>query len=74
MKNVPLQLVTVGLENGQQGVFIGVPLISEDSNDTECQVQDIWFSDVQEIPDQLTVEKLIRMIAEQVCRCRSTLQ
>ena len=29
MKTLALQLVTVGLENGQQGVFVGWPLVSE---------------------------------------------
>jgi hypothetical protein len=74
MKTVPLQLVTLGLENGKEGLFIGFPLISEDSTDIDCQVQDIWFSDIQEVPDNLTVGKLIRLIAEQFLRCKTTLQ
>ena len=74
MKRVPLQLVTLSLENGKEGQFIGIPLISEDSSDVNCQVQNIWFSDIQEVPDNITVEKLIRLIADQVCRCKATLQ
>lgn len=71
MKTVPLQLITVGLENGQTGVFVGVPLVTEETSDSGCQVEDIWFSNVQEIPDNLSVAKLLRMVAEQLCRLQS---
>jgi len=74
MKTVTLQLVTVGLENGQQGVFIGVPLITEHRNDTDSQVEEIWFSNVQEIPDNLTVEKLMHLIAAQISRASTQMQ
>ena len=74
MKTVNLQLITIGLENGQQGVFIGVPLLTEESSDLDSQVEEIWFSSVQEIPDDLSVKKLMRLIASQLCRCSASLQ
>lgn len=74
MKTIALQLVTVNLENGRRGVFVGIPLVTEESVETDSQVEEIWFSDVQEVPDQLTVAKLIRLVAEQICRCSGTLQ
>ena len=74
MKTVALQVVTVGLENGQQGIFIGIPLITEESSDTDSQVEEIWFSNVQQVPNDLTVEKLVRLIAGQLCRCQASLQ
>jgi hypothetical protein len=74
MKTVNLQLITIGLENGQQGVFIGVPLLTEESSELDSQVEEIWFSSVQEIPDDLSVKKLMRLIASQLCRCSASLQ
>ena len=74
MKTVNLQLITIDLENGQQGVFIGVPLITEENSDLDSQVEEIWFSSVQEIPDDLSVKKLMHLIASQLCRCRASLQ
>ncbi len=29
MKAIPLQLLTVIMENGQQGIFVGVPMVAE---------------------------------------------
>ena len=74
MKTVNLQLITIDLENGQQGVFIGFPLITEESSDMDSQVEEIWFSNIQEIPDDLSVKKLMSLIASQLCRCRASLQ
>ena len=74
MKTVNLQLITVGLENGQQGIFIGIPLITEKNSGQDSQVEEIWFSAVQEIPDNLSVRKLMHLIASQLCRCSALLQ
>ena len=71
MKPIPLQLVTVCLENGQQGVFVGVPLVAEQAPDENGQIEDIWFSDIQEVPAQMEQEELIRLLQAQLCRCQS---
>ena len=74
MKPILLQLVTVNLENGQQGVFVGVPLMADQTQDEDSQVEDIWFSNIQEVPAHMTLVDLIRLIQSQLCRCQSTLQ
>ncbi len=74
MKPIPLQLVTVCLENGQQGIFVGVPLVAEQLPATDGQIEDIWFSDVQEVPAGMALADLIRLIQAQLCRCQSTTQ
>ena len=51
MKELALQLVTVELENGKQGVFIGGPLITDDYTNEQSQVESVWFSDIQEFFD-----------------------
>lgn len=72
-KTVPLQLITLDMDNGQKGIFVGVPLVTEQS-DSEAMIDNIWFSDVQNIPTNLTVDKLIQLVSAQLCRCQSTLQ
>ena len=74
MKPIPLQLVTVCLENGQQGVFIGVPLVCEQVPDEAGQIDDIWFSDIKDVPAEMELADLIRLIQSQLCRCKSTVQ
>ena len=74
MKPIPLQLVTVSLENGQQGVFVGVPLVTDHTLDEGSQVEDIWFSNIQEVPTHMKLVDLIRLLQSQLCRCQSTLQ
>lgn len=74
MKPIPLQLVTVCLENGQQGVFVGVPLVAEEIPSEQGQIEDIWFSDVQEVPAHMELSDLIGLLQAQLCRCQSTVQ
>ncbi len=74
MKPIPLQLVTVCLESGEQGVFVGVPLVPEQAPDDQGQIEDIWFSDVQEVPAQMELADLVRLLQAQLCRCQSSLQ
>lgn len=74
MKPIPLQLVTVCLENGEQGVFVGVPLVAEQSPSEQGQIEDIWFSDVQEVPAKMELSDLIGLLQAQLCRCQSTVQ
>ena len=74
MKPIPLQLVTVSLDNGQQGVFVGVPLVNERSSEQEGQIDDIWFSNVQEVPAQTSLADLLKLIQAQLCRCNAVIQ
>ena len=63
-----LQMVTVELENGEQGVFIGGPLIANDYTDDECQVDSIWFSDIQEVPQNITLSELLTLVKSHLCQ------
>ena len=74
MKPIPLQLVTVCLENGEQGVFVGVPLVGEQIPAEAGQIDDIWFSDIQEVPAEMDLADLIRLIQSQLCCCKTTMQ
>ena len=74
MKTLALQLVTVGLENGQQGVFVGWPLVSEIAAENSSQVENIWFSNIQQVPQNLTLEQLMELVRKQLCTCLSTVQ
>lgn len=74
MKTLELQLVTVGLENGEQGVFVGWPLIPEKNVENSSQVEKIWFSNVQAIPDCLTMEQLMELVRKQISACTAAVQ
>lgn len=74
MKMLPLQLVIIDLENGQRGVFIGRPLVSDEVSEIGCQVENVWFTDIQEMPDNATLEQLTRMALAQISGGSRTLQ
>jgi hypothetical protein len=74
MKTLELQLITVGLDDGKQGVFIGLPLVSEETAENNGQVENIWFSNVKEVPDSLTMEELMGLIGRQLFDKLATLQ
>ncbi len=70
-KTLPLQLVIIDLENGQRGVFVGTPLITDEASEDDCQVQNVWFTDIHEMPDSATLEQLTRMALEQMSTGRT---
>ena len=74
MKQIPLQLVTLSLENGQHGIFVGVPLIDDQSAEKDSHIEDIWFSNIQEVPAHMPLTELIRLLQSHLCRCHSNLQ
>jgi hypothetical protein len=74
MAKLKLQLVTVDLDNGQTGVFIGLPLITDAHTDDDCQVEDIWFSDLQDLPDGMSLAQVMRMIQDQLHCSEAPLQ
>ena len=74
MKTLALKLVTVGLEFGERVVFVGWPLISEKKENTDNNVNDIWFSNIQDVPHEITLEQLMKLVREQMCDCNSQLQ
>jgi hypothetical protein len=74
MKTLALQLITVELDNGTQGIFVGWPLITEDAAIEDGQVENIWFSDIQDVPNHLTLEQLMELLRKQLCSCTATVQ
>ena len=74
MKTLELQLVTVGLEDGKQGVFVGWPLVQERTPEDSGQVESIWFSNLQQVPDNLTLEQLMELVRKQLCSSMATVQ
>jgi hypothetical protein len=74
MKTLALQLITVGLDNGSQGIFVGWPLVTEDTGLADGQVENIWFSDIQDVPNHLTLEQLMELLRKQLCRCAPSVQ
>jgi hypothetical protein len=74
MKTLELQLVTVGLDDGKQGIFVGLPLVTEQTAEDNGQVENIWFSNVKEVPGNLTMQELIHLIGKQLFDKLATLQ
>jgi len=74
MKTLELQLITVGLDDGKQGVFVGWPLILEHAPSESGQVENIWFSNLQQVPDNLTLEQLMELVRKQLCSSMATSQ
>lgn len=71
MKMLPLQLVIIDLENGQRGVFIGRPLVSGETTESDCQVENVWFTDIHDVPDNATLDQLTHMAMEQMSTGRT---
>lgn len=74
MKTIELQLVMVDLEGGEQGVFVGCPLVTDTAPEEGGQVKNIWFSNTQEVPQSLTLEQLMELVNGQLCNCMATIQ
>lgn len=74
MKTLELQLITVGLDDGSEGVFVGLPLVSDDTIEENGQVENIWFSNIKEVPDSLTMEELMGLIGKQLVDRLATVQ
>jgi len=70
-KTLPLQLVIIDLENGQRGVFVGRPLILDEANEDDCQVQNVWFTDIHEMPDNASLEQITHMALQQMSAGRT---
>ncbi len=74
MKTLELQLITVGLDDGQQGIFVGLPLLTRQQAETDGTVENIWFSDIKRLRDSLTMEELMEIVRKQMIDNMSTVQ
>jgi len=70
MKPIPLQLITVKLDNGDHGVFVGTPLIANKDVMQSSQVSEIWFSDIRDLPNKMQLDELMLIVQEQICQCK----
>jgi len=68
MKPIPLQLITVKLDNGEHGVFVGSPLIANKNAMQSSQVSEIWFSDIRDLPNQMQLDELMTLVHDQICQ------
>ncbi len=73
MKPIPLQLITVKLDNGDHGVFVGSPLIANQNVMQSSQVSEIWFSDIRDLPDQMQLNELMTIVQNQICQCKENM-
>lgn len=75
MKKLPLQMVLVKLENGRQGVFVGTPmLLDNEFQEDDCQVDQVLFSNINELSYDSTVEEIIDYAKLQMERRSATIQ
>jgi len=74
MKTLELQLITVGLDDGQQGIFVGLPLLTKQKAETDGAVENIWFSDIKTVPESLTREELMEIVRKQMYESMGTVQ
>ncbi len=68
-KHVPLQMMMVNLTNGHRGLFIGLPLVDHAEANHATEVENIMFSDVQRLPEEMTLAQLMEMVQSQYCLC-----
>lgn len=68
-KHVPLQMMMINLTNGHRGMFIGLPLVDHAEADNAIEVENIMFSDVQKLPEDMTLAQLMEMMQAQYCLC-----
>lgn len=73
MKPIELQLITVKMENGQHGIFVGTPIINDTRMIQQNQVSEIWFSDVRDLPDDMSLAQLMELVKAQLCQCKETM-
>ncbi len=73
MKSIPVQLVTIQLEDGKEGIFVGIPLLSDAISVEENQVNEVWFSNIRAIPNSMSVSQLIELVQSQLSRCQGNL-
>lgn len=74
MNEVTLQVITVALDNGESGVFIGGPLVTCNYSLPAQRVEAIRFSDIQQIPGDVTLKQVLMLFTKHMERSRTSLQ
>ena len=62
---VPLQLLTIQTQNGQQWIFVGSPSVMPAEPDVNNAIVDVWFSNIQDVPQDASIRSLVEMMDNQ---------
>lgn len=65
MQTLPLQLLTIETEDGQRWIFVGSPAVMTENIIARSPIVDVWFSNIQNIPQDASIASLIEMIERQ---------
>ena len=65
------RVLTADFDGGNIVSDGGVPLVAEQGEHDGGQIEDIWFSDIQEIPGHIKLVELLGLIQAQLCRCKA---
>lgn len=62
---VPLQLLTIQTQNGQRWIFVGSPAVLPADADINNAIVDVWFSNIQDVPQDASIRSLVEMMNKQ---------
>lgn len=62
---VPLQLLTIETKNGERWIFVGSPAVLPNNMDISNAIVDVWFSNIQDIPQDASIRSLVEMMDKQ---------
>ena len=65
MDTVPLQLLTIETKNGERWIFVGSPAVLPNDMDISNSIVDVWFSNIQDIPQNASIRSLVEMMDKQ---------
>lgn len=64
-ETVPLQLLTIQTKDGQRWIFVGSPAVIPSDPDINNSIVDVWFSNIQDIPQEASIRSLVEMMDKQ---------
>ncbi len=62
---LPLQLLTIETKNGERWIFVGSPAVLPNDVDVTNTIVDVWFSNIQNIPQDASIRSLVEMMDKQ---------
>jgi len=65
VETVPLQLLTIQTKDGQRWIFVGSPAVIPSEPDLRNAIVDVWFSNIQDIPQEASIRSLVEMMEKQ---------
>ena len=65
INTVPLQLLTIQTQGGQRWIFVGSPAILPADTDVNNAIVDVWFSNIQDVPQDASIQSLVEMMNNQ---------